>query len=71
MRIEGKQKIMINGEEQEIIISGLVRNRDVAPDNTILSTFVADAEIAFMGTGIVADKNSPPGIITRLFNWLF
>ncbi|HHY14757.1 MAG TPA: flagellar basal body L-ring protein FlgH, partial [Firmicutes bacterium] len=70
MRIEGKQKIMINGEEQEIIISGLVRNRDVAPDNTILSTFVADAEIAFMGTGIVADKNSP-GIITRLFNWLF
>ncbi len=44
---------MINGEEQEIIISGLVRNRDVAPDNTILSTFVADAEIAFMG-----DRNS-------------
>lgn len=70
MRIEGKQKIMINGEEQEIVISGLVRNRDVAPDNTILSTFVADAEIAFMGTGIVANKNNP-GIITRLFNWLF
>lgn len=70
MRIEGRQKIVINGEEQEIVISGYVRNRDIAPDNTILSTFVADAEIAFLGTGIVADKNNP-GIITRIFNWLF
>ena len=70
LRIEGRQKIVINGEEQEIVISGLVRSRDVAPDNTVLSTFVADAEIAFVGSGIVADKNNP-GILTRLFNWLF
>ncbi len=70
MRIEGRQKILINGEEQEIVISGLIRSQDVAPDNTVLSTFVADAEIAFLGTGVVADKNNP-GIITRLFNWLF
>ncbi|HHT69394.1 MAG TPA: flagellar basal body L-ring protein FlgH [Firmicutes bacterium] len=70
MRIEGRQKIMINGEEQEIVITGLIRVRDVAPDNTVLSTFVADAEIAFLGSGVVADKNNP-GIITRLFNWLF
>lgn len=70
MRIEGRQKIVINGEDQEIVISGLIRGQDVAPDNTILSTFVADAEIAFIGTGVVADKNNP-GIITRLFNWLF
>lgn len=70
MRIEGRQKIMINGEEQEIVISGLIRTRDVAPDNTVLSNFVADAEIAFLGSGVVADKNNP-GIITRLFNWLF
>jgi len=70
MRIEGRQKIMINGEEQEIVISGLIRSRDVAPDNTVLSNFVADAEIAFLGSGVVASKNNP-GIITRLFNWLF
>lgn len=70
MRIEGRQRIVINGEEQEIVITGTVRNQDVAPDNTILSTFVADAEIAFLGTGVVASKNNP-GIITRLFNWLF
>ncbi|MCK9525558.1 MAG: flagellar basal body L-ring protein FlgH [Limnochordia bacterium] len=70
LRIEGRQTIVINGEEQEIVLSGIIRSRDVAPDNTILSNFVADAEIAFLGTGVVADKNNP-GILTRLFNWLF
>ena len=70
MLIEGRQKIVVNGEEQEIVLTGLVRGEDVAPDNTVLSTFVADAEISFVGTGVVGDKNKP-GIITRLFNWLF
>ncbi|NLJ75123.1 MAG: flagellar basal body L-ring protein FlgH [Firmicutes bacterium] len=70
MRIEGRQRIVINGEEQEIIISGTVRGKDVSPDNTVLSPLVADAEISFVGTGIVADKNNP-GVITRIFNWLF
>lgn len=70
MRIEGRQKIVINDEEQEIIISGLVRERDVSADNTVLSTFIADAEIAFSGSGVVGDKNTP-GLLTRLFNWLF
>ncbi|NLL08568.1 MAG: flagellar basal body L-ring protein FlgH [Firmicutes bacterium] len=70
MRIEGRQKIVINGEEQEIVLTGLVRTEDVAPDNTVLSTFVADAEISFVGTGMVADKNKP-GLLTRLLNWLF
>lgn len=70
LRIEGRQSIVINGEEQEIVIRGTVRSRDIAPDNTVLSPLVADAEISFVGSGIVTDKNSP-GILTRLFNWLF
>jgi flagellar L-ring protein precursor FlgH len=70
LRIEGRQSIVINGEEQEIILRGIVRSQDIAADNTVLSPFVADAEISFVGTGIVADKNNP-GIITRIFNWLF
>ncbi len=70
LRIEGRQKIVVNGEEQEIVLTGLVRTEDIAPDNTVLSTFVADAEISFVGTGIVGEKNKP-GLLTRLFNWLF
>ena len=70
LRIEGRQKIVVNGEEQEIVLTGLVRGEDIAPDNTVLSTFVADAEISFVGTRILGEKNKP-GLLTRLFNWLF
>lgn len=68
--IEGRQKITINGEEQEIIINGIVRGRDIDADNTVLSSLVADSEIHFSGTGALGDKQDP-GILTRLFNWLF
>lgn len=70
LKIEGRQTIVLNGEEQEIVVSGLVRTRDIGPDNTVLSTYVADAHIAFKGTGILGD-NQRQGILTRLFNWLF
>ncbi|MFY9297974.1 MAG: flagellar basal body L-ring protein FlgH [Limnochordia bacterium] len=70
MKIEGRQKLKINGEEQEIVISGVIRSRDIGPDNTILSSQVADAEIQFVGTGIIGDKQDK-GILSRLFDWLF
>lgn len=70
MVIEGRQTIVINGEDQEIVVSGIVRPRDIAPDNTVLSTYVADAHIAFKGNGPLAEKHTP-GVLTRLFNWLF
>src|SRR5690625_1434465 len=68
--IEGRQTIIVNNEEQVIVVSGQVRSKDVAPDNTVLSTFVADATIRYEGTGPVGDKQNP-GLLTRLFNWLF
>ena len=70
LRIEGRQTIVINGEQQEIVVSGIVRARDIAPDNTVLSTYVADAHIVFVGTGPLGEKQRP-GILTRLLNWLF
>jgi len=70
LRIEGRQQIVVNGEEQEIIVSGLIRVQDIAPDNTVLSTYLADASISFKGAGTLGDKQQP-GLLTRIFNWLF
>jgi len=70
LRIEGRQTIIVNGEEQVIVVSGLVRPQDIKPDNTVLSTFVADATITYQGTGPIGDKQQP-GLLTRLLNWLF
>lgn len=69
-RLAGQRMVDINGERQLIEITGICRARDIAPDNTILSTYVADARIAYTGSGII-NATSEPGIITKLVNWLF
>ncbi|MFO7264667.1 MAG: flagellar basal body L-ring protein FlgH [Limnochordales bacterium] len=68
--IEGRQTIVINGEEQVIVVSGIVRPQDIEPDNTVLSTYIADATIVYNGTGPIGDAQEP-GLLTRLLNWLF
>lgn len=67
MRIQGEKWITLNQGEEFIQISGIVRQQDVRPDNTILSTLVADARIAYSGKGSLADANHG-GWLTRFFN---
>jgi len=69
-RLAGTRMVDINGERQLIEISGVCRARDILPDNTIYSTYIADARIAYNGTGVV-NATSEPGVITKLVNWLF
>lgn len=68
--IEGRQGISINDERQELIVSGIVREQDIRADNTVLSTYLADAQITFTGTGAIGNKQTP-GLLTTLFGWLF
>jgi len=68
-RIEGTKEVNINGERERIKLSGIVRPRDIRPDNTVLSTYIADAKIMYDGKGII-DGGHKPGIITKLLNWL-
>ncbi len=70
LRIAGTRMININGEKQLIEITGVCRPRDIRPDNTIMSTYVSDAQIAYNGAGIIND-NSQPGVVTKVLNWLF
>lgn len=68
--IEGRQTITVNREEQEIVVRGVVRPSDIAPDNTILSTYVSDASISYQGSGSLG-SHQRPGILTQILNWLF
>ncbi len=69
-RIEGHREIKRNGETEEMTLSGIIRSRDIMPDNTINSAAIADAVIHYDGTGDVANGNEP-GFLTRLINWFF
>ena len=70
MVITGTQTIKQNNEEQKITITGIVRPDDIAADNTVLSTYVADAQIKIDGKGPVANKQRQ-GILSQILNILF
>ena len=57
--IEGRRNIKVNNEDQEIILEGVVRQRDVGTDNRVNSIYVADAKISYSGKGIISDRQSP------------
>ncbi len=67
--VEGSREVNINGEREMITLSGIIRSRDISPDNTIMSTYVANARIMYDGKGIV-DSGHEPGIFTKILNWI-
>ncbi|MDF3013473.1 MAG: flgH, partial [Cellvibrio sp.] len=67
LMVRGEKWITLNRGDEFIRISGLVRPEDIAPDNTILSTRLANAKISYSGTGALADASSM-GWLSRFFN---
>lgn len=59
LQIRGQKNIKVNGEEQALLLEGFIRPYDIASDNSILSTYIADARITFNGFGVVADQQKP------------
>ncbi|MGM0369041.1 MAG: flagellar basal body L-ring protein FlgH, partial [Bacillota bacterium] len=70
LKIAGTKELDINGEKQQIEITGSVRPADIEADNTVESRYLANVNINYSGKGIVGDKQDP-GILSRIFNWLF
>ncbi|MCH5276583.1 MAG: flagellar basal body L-ring protein FlgH [Desulfovibrionaceae bacterium] len=70
LQVEGARETKVNNETQYLVVSGLIRSRDVARDNSIMSTQMADAQIAYYGKGVVADKQKP-GWFTRLMDHIW
>mgnify|MGYP001193272974 FL=1 len=68
--VEGIHKVKVNDELETIRVAGIIRPQDISPQNSVYSYQVAKAEISVHGTGVVAAKQSP-GIMTKMFNWLF
>ena len=67
LAVRGEKVLTLNQGSEFIRISGLVRAVDVTPQNTILSTQIADAQITYNGSGAVAESNQQ-GWLGRFFN---
>ena len=51
--IEGSKEVLLNGGHEYIRVAGIVRPADVTPQNTILSTQIADARVEYSGDGSI------------------
>ena len=68
--IVGEHSVNVNDETEVIRLSGIIRPQDVSAKNDIPSHKIAHAQISVKGEGVVGAKQTP-GIMTRLFNWVF
>lgn len=64
--IESRKEITINNEKQILILRGMARPDDVANDNSIMSSRVADAEVFFVGDGVLQNKQRPGWLVRFL-----
>ncbi len=54
--VEGTKVVLLNNEEYHLYLSGLLRPTDIAQDDSVDSTRIADAQIEFTGRGDIADQ---------------
>lgn len=56
--VQGEKWFVLNQGKEYIRIAGVIRPQDVSPDNTLSSSKLADAQIAYSGEGFLADVNN-------------
>ncbi len=70
--LEGRKELTINNEKQILVLSGMVRPDDISSYNTVLSSKIADAQVYYVGDGVIQEKQSPGWMVRTLdYIWPF
>jgi len=67
LRIQAIKMVKINKETEQLAVTGIVRKKDIAADNSIPTVAIGDLRVEFNGKGI-ASKDNAPGWLYRLFD---
>lgn len=70
LAIRGSREVRVNNETQYMILTGVIRPEDIAANNSILSSYVADARITYTGRGVLSEKQSP-GWLARILDYIW
>ena len=62
--------VMATQNADVFYISGVVRPIDIDQENSVKSSMVADAEIEFVGRGVLTD-NQKQGWLSRFLGWVW
>ncbi|MBT3483147.1 MAG: flagellar basal body L-ring protein FlgH [Opitutales bacterium] len=65
--IEGAREQVVSGETQYVVVRGVVRRDDIASDNTVMSSKIANAKVEFLDKGAIASAQKQ-GWIAKLLD---
>jgi flagellar L-ring protein FlgH len=63
LRVEALKLVRINKETEQLALTGIVRQKDLASDNSVETISIGDLRVEFNGKGIASADNGP--------GWLF
>lgn len=66
LRIEGNKTVTVNNEMQIVKLSGTIRQADISPGNTVDSKNILNARIAYVGEGVISDKQQQGWLVRGL-----
>jgi flagellar L-ring protein precursor FlgH len=64
--LESRKEITINNEKQILVLTGIVRGEDISADNAVFSNRIADAQVYYVGDGVIQDKQNPGWMVRVL-----
>jgi len=67
MRVEAEKLVKINKEDERLSVSGIVRSRDVSPENAVATTAIGELKVSLNGKGVASADNAP-GWLFRFFD---
>ena len=70
MVFRGRRTTVVDGETKTVEMTGIVRRADVRPDNTALSTRVANARVAYVSEGTLT-RATTKGPVAEVFDWIW
>jgi flagellar L-ring protein precursor FlgH len=68
--IKGDKEVELNGNKQQLSITGEVNPIDIMADNTVPSSNVSNARINYSGDGPIGNKNHV-GVLSQILDWLW
>ena len=67
LRVRGEKWMQLNRGQEYVRLTGIMRQQDIQPDNSIASAKLADVRIAYSGEGELAQSNNM-GWLSKFFN---
>ncbi|HVJ05299.1 MAG TPA: flagellar basal body L-ring protein FlgH [Candidatus Saccharimonadales bacterium] len=63
--VEARRQVLSNQQHENVVLRGVVRTADIAPNNSVFSYQLSNLQLEVKGKGIISDSVRQPNIVMR------